>query len=338
MQNTILEKNEAFEGARILEGRIKEQIERYEIESERSQAIWEEMLRKMLQPPQKPLMNIDRIPFVMKEFMDANAKLVTAINNEWTAVHNERQRLCDWQHELDQKTTELANRESKAAETEAALNLWVQKLNAQAAELAEEDKKSKERSKRLGENAKALSDLDRTLKAQEEELKRCKEKLKEQEKHTDLPARLEFEQQLKEVREAISELQQARATEAEMIQQVVSTISSVLQPFGLSFVRSKLAARTVNEMLPELTAAVEKLVPLPEVVSEALETEGAELACAVAEHVLRCYRSRKPDFPLEPALSGPVEETAEEVGTDAGLQDAAKAVASRFERIPMGHE
>jgi hypothetical protein len=63
-----------------------------------------------------------------------------------------------------------------------------------------------------------------------------------------------------------------------------------------------------------------------------LKEEGRALAQAVADHVLMCFRSCDPTISLEPAMQGPVEGFAE--ATRDGVEDAARAVAERFEREP----
>jgi hypothetical protein len=45
--------------------------------------------------------------------------------------------------------------------------------------------------------------------------------------------------------------------------------------------------------------------------------------------VLMCFRSRDPSISLEPIVQGPVEGSAE--ATRDGVEDAARAVAERFE-------
>jgi hypothetical protein len=48
--------------------------------------------------------------------------------------------------------------------------------------------------------------------------------------------------------------------------------------------------------------------------------------------VLMCFRSRDPSISLEPAVQGPVEGSAK--AARDGVEDAARAVAERFEREP----
>jgi hypothetical protein len=56
------------------------------------------------------------------------------------------------------------------------------------------------------------------------------------------------------------------------------------------------------------------------------------LAQAVADHVLMCFRGRDPTFSLEPTVQGPIEGSVE--ATRDGVEDAAQAIAERFEREP----
>ena len=72
----------------------------------------------------------------------------------------------------------------------------------------------------------------------------------------------------------------------------------------------------------------QRLEALPQAVQELAAREGRGLAQAVAEHVLACYRSRDPNFPLEPAREGVVEEeAAQEV-----VRGAATEVVACFAR------
>ena len=75
-----------------------------------------------------------------------------------------------------------------------------------------------------------------------------------------------------------------------------------------------------------------RLEALPTAVQELATREGRALAQGVAEHVLACYRSRDPAFPLGPARQGVVE--AEEVAAQAAVGDIATEVAEFFVREP----
>jgi hypothetical protein len=48
--------------------------------------------------------------------------------------------------------------------------------------------------------------------------------------------------------------------------------------------------------------------------------------------VLMCFQSRDPSISLEPTVQGPVEGSTE--AARDGVEDAARAVAERFEREP----
>jgi hypothetical protein len=48
--------------------------------------------------------------------------------------------------------------------------------------------------------------------------------------------------------------------------------------------------------------------------------------------VLMCFQSRDPSISLDPVVQGPVEGSAE--AARDGVEDAARAVAERFEREP----
>ena len=74
------------------------------------------------------------------------------------------------------------------------------------------------------------------------------------------------------------------------------------------------------------------LKALPQAVQELAAQEGRGLAQVVAEHVLACYRSRDPNFSLEPVQQGVVE--AEEGPTWEAIQGVAAKVAACFTREP----
>ena len=71
-----------------------------------------------------------------------------------------------------------------------------------------------------------------------------------------------------------------------------------------------------------------RLKALPWAVQELASREGRGLAHAVAEHVLACYRSRDPNFSLEPAREGVVE--AEEEATREAVRGIVTEVAACF--------
>ena len=71
---------------------------------------------------------------------------------------------------------------------------------------------------------------------------------------------------------------------------------------------------------------------LPQAVQELAAREGRGLAQAVAEHVLAYYRSRDPNFLLEPAREGVVE--AKEEAAREAVRGIAVEVAPCFMREP----
>jgi hypothetical protein len=83
-------------------------------------------------------------------------------------------------------------------------------------------------------------------------------------------------------------------------------------------------------VLPLLDSAERKTSQLEEAIGSCLEEEGHVLAQAVADHVLMCFRSRDPSITLESVVQGPVEGSAE--AARDGVENAARAVAKRFER------
>jgi hypothetical protein len=107
---------------------------------------------------------------------------------------------------------------------------------------------------------------------------------------------------------------------------------AALASFGFSPIRGGDATPEVGVVLPLLDSAGRKISQLEEVVDSCLEEEGRALAQAVADHVLMCFWSRDPSISLEPAVQGPVEGSAK--AAKDGVEDAAYAVAERFEREP----
>jgi hypothetical protein len=85
-------------------------------------------------------------------------------------------------------------------------------------------------------------------------------------------------------------------------------------------------------VLPLLDSAGRKISQLEEAVGSRLEEEGCALAQAMVDHVLMCFRSRDPTISLEPMVQGLVEGSVE--AAREGVEDAARAVAERFERQP----
>jgi hypothetical protein len=85
-------------------------------------------------------------------------------------------------------------------------------------------------------------------------------------------------------------------------------------------------------VLPLLDSVERKISQLEEAIGSHLLEEGRALAQAVVDHVLMCFQSHDPSISLELAVQGPVEGSAE--AARDGIEDAARAVAERFEREP----
>jgi hypothetical protein len=85
-------------------------------------------------------------------------------------------------------------------------------------------------------------------------------------------------------------------------------------------------------VLPLLDSAGAKMLKLEEVVCDQLEVEGHVLAEKVVEHMLMCFRSWDPVVSLDPVMLGPVAWI--EKAASCGVQEAVKAVAARFQRVP----
>jgi hypothetical protein len=108
--------------------------------------------------------------------------------------------------------------------------------------------------------------------------------------------------------------------------------NAVLESFDFIPVWRGDMAPKAGVVLPLLDSAGRKISHLEEAIASRLEEEGRALAHAVADHVLMCFWSRDPSISLEPAVQGPIEGFAE--ATRDGVEDAARAIAERFERDP----
>jgi hypothetical protein len=146
-----------------------------------------------------------------------------------------------------------------------------------------------------------------------DELKDCKERLKEQEDDV-----------------GITQLRQARLVEAEMTQEMIESVSTVVESFKLNTVEYDMMTKSVSELQPSLADFFKKLKALPDVVADELEGDGSQLAHVITEHMLVCFKSWDPACSLEVAISGSVEESLEAAGADVSLQEVAKAVAACF--------
>jgi hypothetical protein len=91
-------------------------------------------------------------------------------------------------------------------------------------------------------------------------------------------------------------------------------------------------APEASVVLPLLDSAGRKISQLEEAIGSRLLEEGRALAQAVVDHVLMCFQSHDPSISLELAVQGHVEGSAE--AARDGIEDAARAVAERFEREP----
>jgi hypothetical protein len=85
-------------------------------------------------------------------------------------------------------------------------------------------------------------------------------------------------------------------------------------------------------VLPLLDSMGAKMMKLEGIVCDQLEAEGRTLVEQVTEHMLTCFWSRDPTVSLDSVMLGLIIGT--EDATSSGVQEAAKAVAARFQRQP----
>jgi hypothetical protein len=109
----------------------------------------------------------------------------------------------------------------------------------------------------------------------------------------------------------------------------VGEVNSTLDTLGLSPIQVVEAPSSLGVVLPVLDSTAERLQRLESTVVERLETKGQEVAQAMVEYVLTCFRSHDPTIPLTPVLVGPVPETM--ATAREGVQEAVEIVAARFE-------
>jgi hypothetical protein len=147
-----------------------------------------------------------------------------------------------------------------------------------------------------------------------------------------LVARERQMQELVIAQKGLEDLRASRAGDGQRVWSFLGQADAALACFGFSPIRGGNATPEVGAVLPLLDSAGRKISQLEEAVGSCLKEEGRTLAHVVADHVLMCFRSHDPSISLKPVVQGPVEGSAE--AARDGIEDAARAVAERFEREP----
>jgi hypothetical protein len=139
-----------------------------------------------------------------------------------------------------------------------------------------------------------------------------------------------LEAQLRVAKEKLEAAFVSRVNLVQMLEDILRRMRRAMEKGGLGRLVGDTKGDGPARQVLELQQVCERLETLPWAVQELAAREGRGLAHAVAEHVLACYRSRDPNFPLEPAREGVVE--AEEEAARAAVSSTASAVAAGFRR------
>ena len=89
---------------------------------------------------------------------------------------------------------------------------------------------------------------------------------------------------------------------------------------------------SIDDALPVLNSASDRLQRLEPVLASQLEAKGRELIRMVAEHILTCLRSHDPTISLAPVVNGPVAEM--EAAARDSVREVVDFVAAYFKREP----
>jgi hypothetical protein len=129
----------------------------------------------------------------------------------------------------------------------------------------------------------------------------------------------------------VEELLAERSEGIEWVVKWVGEANPTLDTLGLSPIRVAEAPPSLGAVLPALDSAAECLQCMESTILKRLETEGREVAWAMVEYVLTCFRSHDPAVPLTPVLVGPVPEMV--AAAREGVQEAVGIVVSHIERL-----
>ena len=270
-----------------------------------------------------------------------------AVEHDKGEIQRQRGELMDgvkhvegWNERLNAREEALKAQAELIREADEAQKTVGDDLRAQEAALKEREDGLRAREVTLREREDALTARESsaarqadTLKVREDWVKSKEAGLKEREDDLSTRERA-LEQRAQEV--AAKKTEEVRALERSGLQRLISwagEANSALVPFGLSPIQPPSSPSTLSDAFPVLDAAAERLRRLDQVVGDRLEAEGRELAQAVAEHVLTCFRSHDPSIPLEPVILGAVAATEDEARQ--GVQGVARMVAAQFDRNPQ---
>jgi hypothetical protein len=159
--------------------------------------------------------------------------------------------------------------------------------------------------------------------------------LRDQEARLVAQERQLVERQMQELvitQNCLEDLWASQASDGQRVWSFLGQPDATLVSFGFSLIRGGDMAPEVGIVLPLLDSAGWKISQLEEAIDSHLEEEGRALAQAMADHVLMCFRTHDPSISLEPVVQGPVEGSTE--AARDGVEEAARAVAERFEREP----
>ena len=115
-----------------------------------------------------------------------------------------------------------------------------------------------------------------------------------------------------------------------MLEDILQRMRRAVEKGGLGRLAEDQKSDSPARQVLGLQQVCERLEALPWAVQELAAREGRGLAHAVAEHILACYRSRDPNFPLEPAREGVVQ--AKEEAAREAVRSTAAEVAAGFRR------
>jgi hypothetical protein len=209
-------------------------------------------------------------------------------------------------------------------------------LDSRRLQVDEVERQQQATGRKLEEGLKALTEREAKAKTVESNLVRLREALEVRErwiknKEAELAGLPPVDQQVQEAaRKAVEVFQEEQRAGLQHITAWAGEVSTALVPLGMSPIRVPVPPATLSDALPVLDSAAERLRRLDPFIGARLEAEGRELARAVAEHVLVCFRSHFPDLSLGPITAGPV--SSEEDAAREAVKDMVEVVASRFQR------